>query len=322
MNLLAIVPPDLPAVRLLRRLGKDVEVVVDPAPAGIARAAPAADVILYSSLAGGTPPFRDVWPHTGPHLRWVHSFEAGLDRLLTPELVASPVLVSNARGAYAPPLAEFAVFAILFFYKRARRMLAQQQARRWEQFEVEALAGKVLAVVGYGGVGSACARAARRLGMRIHALRRHPERRERGVERMFAPAQLPEMLAGADVVLAAAPLTPETRHLLSASAFAAMKPSAVFINLGRGPVVDEAALIAALRQRQIAGAALDVFEHEPLAPDSPLWDFDNLLLSPHSTDRTLHPNWTEVGMRCFLQNWRRFRAGQPLLTLVDKSAGY
>ncbi|MGH9486068.1 MAG: D-2-hydroxyacid dehydrogenase [Terriglobales bacterium] len=322
MKLLAIVPDDLPSLRLLRHLGRGVEVVIGHTPEVIAREAPAAEVILYSSLAGGTPPFRDVWPHTGPGLRWVHSFEAGLDRLLTPELTASQVLVSNARGVYAPPLAEFAVFGILFFYKQTRRMLAQQAARRWEQFEVEGLAGKVMAVAGYGGVGSACAQAARRLGMRIHALRRHPDRRERGVEHMFAPAELHAMLAGADVVLAAAPLTPETRHLLNAAAFAAMKPTALLINVGRGPVVEEAALVDALRQHRIAGAALDVFEHEPLLPESPLWALDNLLLSPHCTDRTIDPHWTEVGMRCFLQNWRRWRRGRPLLTPVDKAAGY
>ncbi len=323
MKLLAIVPDELPSLRLLRPLRREgVEIAVGHTPEVIAREAPGAEVILYSSLAGGTPPFSEVWPHTGPGLKWVHSFEAGLDRLLTPELIASPVMVSNARGAYAPPLAEFAVYGILFFYKQTRRMLAQQQAHRWEQFEVESLAGKVMAVVCYGGVGSACAQAAHRLGMRIHALRRHPERKERGVERFFAPEDLLPMLRGADVVLAALPLTPATRHWLNAEAFAAMKPSAIFINLGRGPVVDEAALVEALRRGQIAGAALDVFEHEPLAADSPLWAMENVLLSPHSTDRTVSPHWTDVGMRCFLQNWRCYRKGVPLLTRVDKAAGY
>lgn len=327
MKLLAIVPEDLPSVRMLRRLRRrGVELAIGHSPEAIAREAPGAEVILYSSLAGGTPSFSAVWPHTGPGLKWVHSFEAGLDRLLTPELIASPVVVSNARGAYAPPIAEFAVYGILFFYKQTRRMLAQQAERRWEQYEVDSLEGKILAVVGYGGVGSACAKAAHRLGMRIHALRRHPERTERGkdrgVERMFAPDELHAMLAGADVVLAAAPLTPSTRHWINAAAFAAMKPTAIFMNVGRGPVVEEAALISALREGKIAGAALDVFEHEPLAPDSPLWGLENVLLSPHCTDRTRSPHWTEVGMRCFLQNWRRYRAGQPLLTPVDKAAGY
>lgn len=327
MKLLAIVPDTLPSLRRLRRLRREnVEIAIGHTPEVIAREAPGAEVILYSSLAGGTPPFAAVWPHTGPGLQWVHSFEAGLDRLLTPELIASPVMVSNARGAYAPPLAEFAVYGILFFYKQTRRMLAQQQAHRWEQFEVESLAGKVMAVVGYGGVGSACAKAAHRLGMRIHALRRHIERpgqaNARGVERFFAPEDLLPMLRGADVVLAALPLTPATRHWINAEAFAAMKPSAIFMNVGRGPVVDEAGLVEALQRGQIAGAALDVFEHEPLAPESPLWAMENVLISPHSTDRTVSPHWTDVGMRCFLENWRCYRKGQPLVTLVDKAAGY
>lgn len=311
--LLAVCPPTLPAVRLLERLRGQAEVRLAVGMEAIAAAAPDAEVILYSALAGGTPPFRDIWPHTGARMRWVHSFEAGVDRLLIPELIASPVQVSNARGVYAEPLAEFTVFAILFFYKQARRMLRQQLHRQWQQFEVESPAGKTLVALGYGGVGAACAGAARKLGMKIVPVRR----RDTANREHFR-----SILATADVVLAAAPLTAETRHLLGAAEFAAMRRSALLINVGRGPVVDEAALIAALHQDRIAGAALDVFEREPLAPDHPFWSMENVLLSPHCTDRTREPNWTELGMRCFLANYRRYRAGKPLLTPVDKTAGY
>lgn len=321
MKVLAVVP-ERASEGLARALGRGVELSVGHDAATIARAAPGAEVILYSALAGGTPPFSDVWPHTGAGLRWVHSFEAGVDRLLTPELRASEVTVTNAAGVYAPPLGEFAVLGVLFFYKRVRRLLRAQAAEKWDQHEVDALAGKVLGVVGYGGVGRACAAACRKLGMRVWALRRHPERRERGVEKTFGPDGLHPMLAGCDVLLAAAPLTPETHHMLDAAAFTAMKAGGLVINVGRGPVIDEAALVAALRSGQVAGAALDVFEREPLAAGHPFWKMENVLLSPHCTDRTLDPWWIEVGMACFRDNFRRYRAGKPLLNVVDKAAGY
>ncbi|MGH9392816.1 MAG: D-2-hydroxyacid dehydrogenase [Terriglobales bacterium] len=323
ISVLAVCPPELPA-RAMLALQPAMKLTVAHERHAVMRAAPEAEVILYSALAGTTPPFASIWDHRGPGLRWVHSFEAGLDRLLLPELVASDVIVTNARGVYAAPLAEFAIFGILHFYQQGRLLLRQQQQKIWAQHEVEVLKGKVLAVVGYGSVGRACAKLGRRMGMRIHALRRHPERSkgERGIERTFAPGGLKEMLAGADVVLAAAPLTPETHHLLNAAAFALMKPSALVVNVGRGPVVDEPALVHALRERKLAGAVLDVYEREPLGPEHPFWTMDNVLLSPHCADRSRDPHWTELGMRCFLQNFRRYRSGQPLLTQVDKRAGY
>jgi len=319
---LAVCPPGLPAVARLASLRRYADLTLSYDEATIARAAPAAEVILYSALAGGTPPFAAIWPHTGPGLRWVHSFEAGVDRLLTPELIASPVTVTNARGVYVAPLAEFAVLGVLFFYKQVRRLLASQREHRWDQHEVEELGGKVVGVVGLGAVGLAGAAALRRMGMRVHAISRGPDSRLRGVERVWPAAELNAMLAGVDVLLAAAPLTPATRHLLGAAEFAAMKPSALVINVGRGPVVDEAALIAALRAGRVAGAALDVFEQEPLGREHPFWEMDNVLVSPHCTDRSRAPHWTELGMRCFLDHFRRYRSGRPLPNLVDKSAGY
>jgi phosphoglycerate dehydrogenase-like enzyme len=312
IRLLAIVPPELPAAERLRKL-RGVELALGSDAATIARAAPEAEVILYSALAGGTPPFRDVWPHTGAALRWVHSFEAGVDRLLTPELAASAVTVTNARGVYTESLGEFAALGVLWFTKQARRLVEQQRARRWEKFEVDLARGRTAAVVGYGAVGRACARALRKLGMKIV-----PVGRAETAER----ATLHAILARTDVVLAAAPLTPATRHLLGAEAFAAMKRGAIVINVGRGPVVDEAALVEALRAGQVGGAALDVFESEPLGAEHPLWEMENVLLSPHATDRTRTPHWTDLGMRWFLANWSRYRRGLPLLAVVNKTAGY
>jgi len=165
---------------------------------------------------------------------------------------------------------------------------------------------------------------AKALGVKIYATRRNPQRSAGDpiLDRVFPSAELRSMLAECDFVVAAAPLTPETRHMLSDAAFAAMKPSAIVMNVGRGPVIDEAALIRALEGKRIAAAALDVFEHEPLSKDSPLWDMENVLISPHCTDRTRDPDWLDLSFQCFLENFERYISGQALENVVDKKAGY
>ena len=162
------------------------------------------------------------------------------------------------------------------------------------------------------------------MGLRVHALRRRPDKSADDplVERSFAPEQLPQMLPGLDVLLCAAPLTATTHHMIGAAQFALMKPTALFINLGRGPVVDEAALVHALREQKLAGASLDVFEQEPLEQSSPLWAMDNVLISPHCTDWTLDPSAMDLTMRFFVENFQRYQRGEPLENIVDKRAGY
>jgi phosphoglycerate dehydrogenase-like enzyme len=186
------------------------------------------------------------------------------------------------------------------------------------------LRGKSMGVVGYGEIGRECAVLGHALGMKILALRKNADR-SRGdpiIERIFKPEELLLMLAETDVLICAAPLTGTTRHLISDTAFAAMKPDAFIVNVGRGPVIDESALIRALQERRIAGAALDVFEQEPLAEDSPLWGMDNVLVSPHSADNTVAPDSLQLTIDFFIQNFHRFRNGEPLENVVDKQAGY
>ncbi len=182
--------------------------------------------------------------------------------------------------------------------------------------------GRTLGIVGYGAIGRFAAERARTFGMRILALRRHPEKSadDALIDGAYAPEQLNAMLAESDYILAAAPLTFETRGLMGESAFAAMKPSAVFINLGRGPVVVEEQLVRALRERRIRGAVLDVFDQEPLPASHPLWSLDNVLLSPHTADHT--DTWLQEAVELFLENYRRFAAGEPLLNVTDKRLGY
>jgi phosphoglycerate dehydrogenase-like enzyme len=322
-NLLVVCPPDHYVLRNLSNIRDLANITVGNDTSTLERLAPNAEIILYSGLTGKTVDFREVWSHANG-VKWVHCLSAGVEKLLFPELIESPVPVTNAKGVFKRSLAEFAVLGMLYFYKHVRRLVESQRAHQWDDFKVEWLPGTTMGVVGYGEIGQECARLAKALGVRVYATRRKPQLSQGDpiLDRIFAADQLHEMLGQVDVVLAAAPLTPETRHMLSDAAFRSMKPTAIVMNVGRGPVIDEAALIRALQQKRIAGAALDVFEEEPLSPDSPLWDMENVLISPHCTDRTRDPDWLDLTMQCFLDNFQRYVKSEPLMNLVDKRAGY
>jgi phosphoglycerate dehydrogenase-like enzyme len=198
----------------------------------------------------------------------------------------------------------------------------QQEAGVWADFDIEELGGKTVGIVGYGEIGRAVAERAKPFGCKIVALRRKPENSADDplVDRAYAPSQINEMLAACDFVVAAAPLTLETRGLIGGAQIAVLKPSAVVINIGRGPVIDEPALVAALESGKIRGAALDVFTVEPLPAGHAFYKLQNVLLSPHSADHT--PGWRDRAFQCFLDNFARFRKGEPLENVVDKHAGY
>ena len=290
-------------------------------PEFLRKNAPEADIVLAMGMKPNS--LRELWP-LARKVRWIHSLSAGVEKMLFPELAESPVPMTNAKGVFKRSLAEFAVLGMLYFSKRVPRLLAQQRERKWEQFNVDWLPGRKVSIIGYGEIGRECAILAKALELKILATRRRPEllANDPIVDKAFATSELHQMLGESDYVIAAAPLTPETRHMLSDAEFQAMKSSAIVINVGRGPVIDEAALIRALQQKRIAGAALDVFEHEPLASDSPLWSMTNVLISPHCTDRTADPDWLDLAMQRFVDNFHRFVAGQPLQYVVDKKAGY
>jgi phosphoglycerate dehydrogenase-like enzyme len=244
--------------------------------------------------------------------------------LLFPALIQSDIPVTNARGVFKRSLAEFALLGMLYFSKGVPRLMDQKRAHKWDPFMVDWLPERNVAIVGYGEIGRECALLAKGLGARILATRRRTALLDSDsiVDKAYPLTGLHDMLHDADFVIAAAPNTPETRHMISDAEFAAMKNTAVIINVGRGTVIDEMAMIRALERKQIAGAALDVFEHEPLAPASPLWDLPNVLISPHCTDRTRDPDWLDLAMRRFVTNFHHFLKGEPLEFLVDKKAGY
>jgi phosphoglycerate dehydrogenase-like enzyme len=282
-------------------------------------AAPDATVIFNWSLMGDLQ--REVF-RMCPKVEWVHSRSAGLDGLLFPELVESRVRLTNGRGVYSESLGEFVVGAILYFAKDLRRMIRNQAAGAWEPFDIVEVSGQTVGIVGYGDIGRAVATRARALGMRVLGFKRHGPAHEADplAERIYGPEGRIEMISRSDYVVAAAPLTPETVGLIGERELAAMKPDAVLINVGRGPVIEEAALVKALSEKRIKGAALDVFDTEPLPQGHPFYKLENVLLSPHCADHT--PDWLDQAMRFFLAQFERFRKGEPLWNVVDKKLGY
>jgi phosphoglycerate dehydrogenase-like enzyme len=261
-------------------------------------------------------------------LRWIHAPSAAVHQLLFPELVNSDVVVTNSREVHGPVVAEHVLALIFALAKKIPQAAVFQQKHIWGQEEIwnhgahpREIAGATLGLIGVGSIGSRVAQMASALGMRVIVVREHVEKTcPEGVEAVFPPAALDEVLKQSDYVVLAAPLISATRGLINADRFAAMKAGGCLVNVGRGEQVDEAALVQALRTRRIAGAALDVFEKEPLPADSPLWIAENLLITPHIaglTEKLWHRHY-----ELFADNLRRYLARQPLRFVVDKQKGY
>ena len=260
-------------------------------------------------------------------LRWIHSTAAGVTGMLFPELVASDVVVTNARGLHADAMAEHALAMMLAFARKLHHARDWQHAHEWAQGRtweeapsIGSLAGTTLGLIGLGAIGSAIAVRAKALGMRVLAVRRRPAIDPGPADEQWPVSRLREVLPRVDWLVIAAPQTSETERLIGREELALLRPGARLMNLGRGALVDEPALIEALRSKQIAGAALDVFEKEPLPPESPLWDLPEVILTPHTSG--LGPRLWERAMEQFTANLRRFVAGEPLANVVDKRAGY
>jgi phosphoglycerate dehydrogenase-like enzyme len=277
--------------------------------------------------------------HRYPNLKWIQAHSAGINNILDKPIWQSEVIITTLSGVHPVPMAEHALAMILAFRWKLLAMFrwqtrAEWPEGRWDKVIMPELRGCTLGIVGYGSIGRELARLAQALGMRVLAVNRSGQRRrdegynEPGIgdpdaiipEKIYPVVDLLEMLPQCDYVVTLIPLTPETHHLFGAETFARMKKSAFFFNLGRGPVVDEAALVEALRQGQIAGVGLDVYEQEPLPSDSPLWQLENVLISPHVSGFT--PKYDERASDLFAENLRRYLAGEPLLNLVERERGY
>ncbi|MCX7855515.1 MAG: D-2-hydroxyacid dehydrogenase [Anaerolineae bacterium] len=254
-----------------------------------------------------------------PNLRWVHTISAGVDHLLFPELRESDTILTNASGVFNIPIAETVVAYILAVVKRLPEFWARQREHRWEKLPLRELRDLTVGIIGLGDIGAEVARLCRAFGMRVLGLRRRPAPSDIADE-VMPPDRLHDLLARSDFVVIAVPLTAETRGMIGRAELAAMKPDAWLINISRGAIVDEEALIEALREGRIGGACLDVFVQEPLPPESPLWDLPNVIITPHNSWSSPHIEEREIDL--FLENLRRYVAGEPLLNVVDKQAGY
>jgi phosphoglycerate dehydrogenase-like enzyme len=264
---------------------------------------------------------------TARRLRWIHSAAAGIEANLFPAMVASDVVLTNAAGLHAINIPEHAIALVCALARNLHVAQRLKAERRWDRYTAIAsgggfrqLAGSHLAVLGAGAIGLGVARLGHALGMTVRVLRRRPELAVPEAEAVVGPEGLHALLGWADVVVVAAPLTPDTRHLIDAAALAAMRSSAHLVNVGRGEIVDDAALVEALRSGAIAGAGLDVFAEEPLPPDSPYWTLDNVILTPHVSGYL--PDFFARAFAIFLDNLERFQDGRPLRNVVDKRLGY
>ncbi len=278
----------------------------------LAERLPHADVLLVWDFTSHA--VRRAWPGEGPRPRWVHTASAGVDHLLCPELAASDTVVTNARGVFDGPIAEYVAGLVLAFAKDLPRTLALQRERTWLHRATRRVAGTRACVVGSGPIGRAVAGTLEALGVRTALVGRAAR------DGVHGPEDLDRLLARADWVVAAAPLTEQTRGMFDARRFGLMQPSAHFVNVGRGELVVEEALVRAVRERWIAGAALDVFTAEPLAAGSPLWELEGVVVSPHMSGDTV--GWRDELAAQFVELYELWEAGRPLVNVVDKRRGY
>jgi len=260
-------------------------------------------------------------------LKWLQLTSAGVDRLLNAPVVQSHVTVTTASGIHAVPISEYVIGAMLAFGKGLPRAFRAQRERAWRPFWPEELEAKTVGVLGVGAIGARVVELSKALGMRVLAMRRSVERRMTGaeagnaaVDEMLPPSELTYLLGESDYVVVALPLTPESRELIGEAELRAMKPNAVIVNIGRGAIIDEAALVRALKEGWIAGAALDVFQQEPLSPESELWGLENVIVTPHISGGT--PRYMERAVELFCDNLQRYLAGEPLRNVVDPARGY
>ncbi len=278
-------------------------------------------------------------PEQALNLRWIQTHFAGVEHLQETAVWHSDILITSASGIHAPNMAQYAMTQLLAWAHRVPKWFSYKERKewprpRWDIFLPDELRGRTLGIVGYGSIGRELARLAKGFGMKVLASKRdarHPE--DNGYtlpgtgdplgklpDRIYPGEALHSMLAECDYVVITLPLTAKTQHLFDEPTFRKMKPTAYLVNVGRGGIINEKDLIKALKKGWIAGAGLDVFETEPLPADSPLWNMDNVILTPHISGFTSH--YDDRAVDLFAENLRRYLAGEPLLNLVERERGY
>ena len=310
--------PKAAVARLAEALPDD-EVLDAREPAERRSLIPTADVLFATKIKA------EEFAHARA-LRWIHSSAVGVGPLLIPEVVASPVVVSNSRGVHSEAIAEHAIALALAMRRGLHVAMARQAERVWAQAEishhdVKPLSQSRLLVIGLGTIGARVASYGAGLGMHVTGIRRHLHlAAPPGVTTVLPPEQLRDALPSADVIVLAVPRTEETRALIGRDELAAMKRTAILVNVARGRLIDDEALLEALRANRIGGAALDAFQQEPLPPDHPFWTMPNVLMSPHTAAFAGDYWWPVCAL--FLENLARYKQGRELVNVVDKEKGY
>jgi phosphoglycerate dehydrogenase-like enzyme len=311
--LLAEDEPSLPGLDTLSGHARVQEVRT---PDELRAALPDTQVLVVTDFRTGL--LEEVWPDNCP-VRWVHATSAGVDALMIDPIKHSDIVVTNARGIFDRGIAEYVLGALLLFAKAPLTNLALQAENRWQHRETRLLKGSRALIVGAGSIGREVATVLRAMGMEVIGTARRA-RQDSAFDRVHRQQDLPALLGDADYVVITAPLTPDTEGLFDAAQFRRMKPGAILVNVGRGAIVSTDALFQALQTGRLGGAALDVFEQEPLPADHPLWDQPNVMLSAHMAGDFI--GWRAALGQQFVDNFHRWRRGQPLINPVNKEYGY
>src|SRR5579863_3192840 len=317
ITVLVLADPAAPALSKLQAVGPGVNIRIGKTADALGDAV--ADARVLFNWTGSKPDVLRVMERA-PKLEWIHAMYAGLDRSLFPELVESPIPLTNGSGVFSQSLGEFIILGVLYFAKDVPRRMQAKAEHRWDVFDNVEIRKQTIGIVAHGDIGRAVASRAKALGMRVLATRRNPSPRagDEHVDRVYAAGELDAMLPECDYVAVTAPLNPETTVLIGKRQFDLMKSSAVILNVGRGPVINESAMIEALGTKRIRGAALDVFDVEPLPADSPFWALDDVFMTAHCADHV--EGWVESAVVFFIDQFTRWRNGEPLRNVVNKRA--
>ncbi|MEH2231802.1 MAG: D-2-hydroxyacid dehydrogenase [Nostoc sp.] len=309
LDLVADIEPHLPANTQIVRV--DVEGNLD---------GDASDAEVYFSWFLSRSPILHKILEAAPALRWHHAPNAGVNHILTPTYLQRDIILTNGAGVHGIPIAEFVITYILAHAKHLPELYALQAERHWKRgFAIQELTDATLLIIGAGGIGQEIAARAKPFGLRIIGSRRHPQELP-NFDKVVGADEWRSLLPGVDYVVIATPLTPETKEFINESVLRSLPNHAYLINIARGGVVDELALIKALKEGWIAGAALDTVNSEPLPPESPLWSLPNIFITPHTSGHS--PKSKQRSIALFIDNLKRYQAGQPLRNVVDKKAGY
>ena len=323
MKILLIAPEDRPLRNItkehlakIRSVSPDIELDV----VGASKTGEIAGHVVDAEVVVGIPKsIPDL--SLAKNLKWVHSFSAGMDRVLTPALIQSSVLASNSAGIHATPIAEHIIAFLLTFTRKLKKSFEQQQQKKWQRIDtLSELRDKIILIVGLGHIGKEAVRLAASFGAYVIAVDTPGKEKPDFVEELGTTEELPGFLGKADFVVLCLPYTKDTHHFINQNRLSAMQPHAVLLNIGRGGVVDEQALIQALKEKKIGGAGLDVTEQEPLPKDSPLWDMENVVITPHHSG--ISEKYIDRAIDLFCLNFQAYLKGERLPNLIDKTAGY